>query len=462
MKKFFVTALSLLVALLPLATPSAFAAGISASGGGSKVVGQNFTISVVASGAEFDSLQGTISVSGPISIVSFGAGSATWLPGKSPSNGNQFVGITSPTRSLTVASITLKGTKEGKGSVTVSGVRLARNGSYVGDSGGSASFTIGRAPTPPGTIEISSSTHPDQGTAYAATTLEIAWKAPSNGASGYSYGINEVADTAPEQKVTGTGTSAKYEGLTVGTHYFHIRAQNGDGWGPAAHFKVVIKEPDAKIDSALGLPSIMSVEKTAQFATDIETGTVRGFVVKGAGGISGYTVNLAFSPKDRLPAELFQAIAAKSDTVEAGAIPTPTSTATTTPLMATPAADGAWSVTIDQPIPAGFYRLTVQSQKDKVLSPESTAVSLELSVAAGGSIRLITAADKTAPIDNHVNVLGIKFPSSSAAWLTIAVIILLIAISQLVTALLTNKLRLPFGKKKEITKSGSGPTAKQL
>jgi hypothetical protein len=261
MKKFFVTALSLLVALLPLATPSAFAAGISASGGGSKVVGQNFTISVVASGAEFDSLQGTISVSGPISIVSFGAGSATWLPGKSPSNGNQFVGITSPTRSLTVASITLKGTKEGKGSVTVSGVRLARNGSYVGDSGGSASFTIGRAPTPPGTIEISSSTHPDQGTAYAATTLEIAWKAPSNGASGYSYGINEVADTAPEQKVTGTGTSAKYEGLTVGTHYFHIRAQNGDGWGPAAHFKVVIKEPDAKIDSALGLPSIMSVEK---------------------------------------------------------------------------------------------------------------------------------------------------------------------------------------------------------
>jgi hypothetical protein len=49
----------------------------------------------------------------------------------------------------------------------------------------------------------------------------------------------------------------------------------------------------------------MSVEKTAQFATDIETGTVRGFVVKGAGGISGYTVNLAFSPKDRLPAELF-------------------------------------------------------------------------------------------------------------------------------------------------------------
>jgi hypothetical protein len=130
--------------------------------------------------------------------------------------------------------------------------------------------------------------------------------------------------------------------------------------------------------------------------------------------------------------------------------------------MATPAADGAWSVTIDQPIPAGFYRLTVQSQKDKVLSPESTAVSLELSVAAGGSIRLITAADKTAPIDNHVNVLGIKFPSSSAAWLTIAVIILLIAISQLVTALLTNKLRLPFGKKKEITKSGSGPTAKQL
>jgi len=67
--------------------------GIFATGGGTKTAGQTFTITVAASGATFDSLQGSISISGPVDVVSFTAGSATWLPGKTPSNGGQFVGI---------------------------------------------------------------------------------------------------------------------------------------------------------------------------------------------------------------------------------------------------------------------------------------------------------------------------------------------------------------------------------
>src|SRR6185369_3101743 len=95
--------LGLAILLSPL---KVFAAGsITPSGGGSYAVGATFTITVRASGATFDSLQGKIAVSGPVSIVSFSPGSATWLPGKSPENNNQFVGITSATSSLTVATI---------------------------------------------------------------------------------------------------------------------------------------------------------------------------------------------------------------------------------------------------------------------------------------------------------------------------------------------------------------------
>ena len=103
-----------------LAADSVHAAGgVFPSGGGTKTVGQTFTVSVNASGTTFDSLQGIISVSGPVSVVSFAAGGATWLPGKTPANGSQFVGIATATNSLNVATITLKATAEGSGAETV-------------------------------------------------------------------------------------------------------------------------------------------------------------------------------------------------------------------------------------------------------------------------------------------------------------------------------------------------------
>lgn len=457
-----------------LTTGTALAAGISASGGGNKVVGQNFTITVTASGAEFDSLQGVISVSGPVSIVSFSGGSATWLPGKSPGNGKQFVGIVSPTKSLTVASITLKGTSEGRGSVSVSGVQLARNGAYVGNSGGSTSFTIGRAPTPPGTIAVSSTTHPDQTVAYEATAIEIQWTAPSNGASGYSTAFNESSDSTPDQKVTTTDTHVTLTDVAIGTHYFHVRAQNNDGWGPVAHFKVTIKEPDAKIDETLTAPTITGVVKNSGFTTDVTIGTVRGFVIQGTGGIAGYTINLAFEPKDRLPTELFQPVAVKTD-VEPESTPTispsPTTTTTATPtpltpLMATPSADGSWSISIDYPVPAAFYKLTAQGQKDKTLTPVSAPASLELTVAEGGDVKLITDADKTVGGKGQVQVLGIKFPSRTSFWLTILVIVLLLVSAQLGLWLLRDKIRWPLfhfkRSKTDTTKTDAGPKPKQF
>src|SRR3990172_4812235 len=162
------------LALLWLPTRSLAAGGIYASGGGSKTVGQSFTVTVTASGATFNALEGTISVSGPVSISSFSAGGATWT--SIPANGTHFVGMIIPaTDSLRVATIKLKATGVGNGAVSVSSVRLANAGSEVGSGAGSASFSIAKAPDLPGAVKVTSSSHPDPNTPYDATTINLSW-----------------------------------------------------------------------------------------------------------------------------------------------------------------------------------------------------------------------------------------------------------------------------------------------
>jgi|GEM_PF-632039 len=455
-----------LVVALSIPT-SAFAAGVYASGGGSKTVGQTFTVTVRASGAEFDSLQGTINVSGPVDVVSFSAGAATWLPGKSPANGSQFVGIVSPTSSLTVASIKLKGKSTGSGAVSVSGVSLARNGSYVGSEGGSTNYTIGRAPTPPGGVSVSSSTHPDQEQSYEATTVSISWSPPANGASGYSYVWDQSEGTTPDTKINTTDTSATFENQTIGTYYFHIRANNTDGWGGTTHFRVNIKEPDPKIDETLASPSITEVGKTNNFLTDIEKGTVSGVRIKGTGGLSGYIMNLSFDPNDRLPAELSQPVssgassdksvaeqpsATKADSSESTTSDSAATLKTTTPESTAPAEtpaeppaltplqtyandDGSWEVTLNYPLPSGFYKLTVQGQQDKILTPVSSPVYLEIGVANGGTVKLITAEDLPKAATDALIVFGVSINRDLAYWL-IALAIVLVVLSSAVGWLL--------------------------
>lgn len=367
MKRIFLSIIA--AALISLgATPLsglALAAGLSVSGGGEKVAGQNFTVTVVASGAEFDSLQGTISVSGPVTIVSFGTGSATWLPGKAPGNGTNFVGITSPTSKLTVATITLKGTKEGKGSVTASNVKLARNGAYVGTSGGSTSFTIGRAPTPPGSVTVTSSSHPNPDDSYEANMVLLAWEPPANGSNGYGTAFDQVATTVPAEKVTTTDKTASHGPLAVGTYYFHIRPNNKDGWGPTTHFKVTVKPTT---DATLATPAITSVSLTNDYQNDITQGTLTGVTFNGTGPID-YAIGLTFSPEIPLPAEKYPA-----------------------PVVD---AEGRWSLTITDPVKVGFYTLTAQGRKDSLVSPVSPKVAVEVTAGLGGTVRLITDADAT-------------------------------------------------------------------
>lgn len=116
--------------------------GIFTTGGGTYNLGDEFKVTVEAKGGLFDSFEGIITVSGPASILAFDAGNATFLPDRSPSNGRKFVGITTKTESLVIASITLKSSSIGSGQVTVSGSRLALAGKEVGTDNGSCGYTI--------------------------------------------------------------------------------------------------------------------------------------------------------------------------------------------------------------------------------------------------------------------------------------------------------------------------------
>jgi len=392
MKRRLFTSILLVVALLATFLPeSAFAAaGIFPSGGTSVQNGQTFTVTVKASGATFDSLQGVISVSGPVSIVSFSAGAATWLPGKTPANNNQFVGIVSATSSLTVATIKLKGTKEGSGSVKVTGARLARSGAEVGSSGGTTSFTITRALVPPGAITVTSPSHPDQTAAYEATTVDLAWDKPA-GVTGYSHVFDQIADTTPGTAVSTTETAVKYEGVLIGTYYFHIRALNGDGWGPTTHFTVNIKEPDPKVDDALAKTTISGVSITEPYSNDVTAGTITNLTFAGTVE-SGFTTNVTLLPKPTLPAD--------------------------TKLSSEVSTDGSWQLVIPAALPAGFYTVTAQGQKEKTLTPASEPMTIQLSVAKGGSVTVVTAADATKPPRTDiVRVLGVTVKKQTLGWL---------------------------------------------
>ena len=394
------------LALLWLPTKSLAAGGIYASGGGSKTVGESFTVTVSASGATFNALEGTISVSGPVSVISFSAGSATWT--SIPANGTHFVGMIIPaTDSLRVATIKLKATGVGSGAVSISSVRLANAGSEVGSGAGSASFSIAKAPQL-ATVTVTSTSHPDPNQAYDLTKIDLAWNKPA-GVTTFSYLLDDKADTTPAAKATNANTSISYDNQTIGAHYFHIRAQNADGWGGTTHFKITIKEPDAKVDETLSAPSDIKIEKADNFANNIRDGLVTGVIISGKTEV-GFTAKLTLTPAPALPeGKKYETLVDEK---------------------------GEFSLQTDWPIPAGRYTMIVQGQKEKVLTPATDPIIFEISQAKGGAINILTDDDKNPPKSIVDAVSGKKF-----SWKVIAGIVVGLLIIGLIILLIVRQRR---------------------
>lgn len=359
-----------LIALLALVIPSqALAAGISVSGGGSKTVGQTFTANVVASGGEFNAFQGSIAVSGPLSVTSFSAGSANWIT--QPSANGTFSGalLGQKVTSFTIATIKLRATGVGTGSVSVSSVILKNGATTLSTSGGSASFPIQRALELPGAMAVTSATHPDQTVSYEGTSITLNWE-KANEVTGFAYLLDQTAGTVPPSTVTDANTTVTYDGKAVGVYYFHIKAKNADGWGTPTHFTINIKEPDPKINDQLGKPSQIEFVKTDAYINNIIDGTFSGFKIIGQTE-PNFTANLILDPVITLPEG--KTLSVKSDDT------------------------GKFELLIDFPIKAGRYKLTVQGQSEKILTPVSDPIYFEISQKLGGQINILTSADEKEP-----------------------------------------------------------------
>ena len=370
MKKLMTIILGLVLAVSMLPIKSQAAAGIFPSGGGSKTVGQTFKVNVVASGGTFNAFQGTISVSGPVSVTSVIAGGAdTWI--NKPSNGGTFSGalLGRTASSLTIATLSIRGTSTGSGSVSVSGVTLLNGSTTVSNSGGSASFSIQRALDLPNAISITSASHPNPEESYEETTINLSW-VKEKGVDKFSYLLDQSDSTKPSTKTSSKEVSVSYTDQTIGTHYFHIRAHNSDGWGATTHFKINIKEPDAKVDETLDAPSNIEIKKGLGFINDIQTGMVTGLTINGKTE-PGFDANIILSPPPEIPEG--KLLTSKADL------------------------DGNFSLNIDFPIRSGFYTLTVQGQLEKVLTPISESITFEISHVKGGEINIITKDDADEP-----------------------------------------------------------------
>ncbi|HSX41757.1 MAG TPA: fibronectin type III domain-containing protein [Candidatus Saccharimonadales bacterium] len=373
-----------LASLLPVAALAG--ASIAPSGGGSVTAGSTISVKIVAAGATFNAFSGTIGVSGNLSVtgVSYDT-SLIWIgtPGANKTFNGALAG-NKTVLSLTIATLTVKGTAQGSGKITVSNALLS-NESSIPASGGTLNVTVNRAPTVPGAVTVTSSTNPDQNQAYGVTTATFSWTAPTNGATGYAVAFDQVADTNPAETVTTTALTASYPNLNLGVYYFHIKGHNNDGWGPVTHFKITTT---AAVDAGLKAPKITTVKKLASFKTNLTAGTLGGFSIGGSStGLTDFTVILTLTPAAAIPAE--QKL--------------------TSPI----AADGSWSVIFDQPIPTGFYKVTALATKDKTATAPSTVANVELSVASGGTAKIITAADAPKP-DVSVKVAGATFKNPAA------------------------------------------------
>lgn len=400
MKKLLAIIALISMSLMMWPVKSLAAGGIYASGGGTKTVGQTFTVSVTASGATFDTISGSISVSGPVSVTSFSAGDATWI--SRPTNGGSFNGafLGEKKTSFTVATIKLKGTGVGNGAVTVSGASLKNAGTVVGTGAGSASFTIAKAPDLPGAVKVSSSSHPDQAGAYEATTITLAWEKAA-GVDGFSYLLDQAEGTTPPTKITDANTSVTYADKAIGTYYFHIRAHKADGWGTTTHFKINIKEPDAKIDETLSKPDKIEITKAEDFINNITDGTFTGLVISGITE-PGFTANITLTPAITLPEG--KTLTALADE------------------------NGEWSLILDYPIPSGLHKLTVQGQYEKILTPVSDEITFEISQKDGGIINILTSADEQEPIKAVENLIRSDNPNKKIIFYSIAGLALIGAI----------------------------------
>jgi hypothetical protein len=85
--------------------------------------------------------------------------------------------------------------------------------------------------------DVTSPTHPNADQWYPVKDARMEWKNLQS-IIGVSLLMNQIASSTLGNTSDGTIQYKEFKSLADGEHYFHIKLQNKDGWGPTTHRKV--------------------------------------------------------------------------------------------------------------------------------------------------------------------------------------------------------------------------------
>jgi len=88
-------------------------------------------------------------------------------------------------------------------------------------------------------ISLFSPTHPQQSQWYNNNNPSFQWELDPD-VSGVSFVFDQKPDTAPDTRSEGLVESKDYSNVADGIWYFHIRLENGHGWGKTTSYRVQI------------------------------------------------------------------------------------------------------------------------------------------------------------------------------------------------------------------------------
>ena len=277
-------------------------------------IGDNFNVGfyVNSDGQPINAAQSTISF--PTNLLEVTNISSvgifdTWQtpPNYSNTSGNiSFVGGTTTGYSGTAGSIitiSFRAKSAGTANVSMGGASVLANdgfGTELLSGTGSGTYVIAEPgvepPDPeldlPSAPNISSSTHPDQNTWYTNSDSTFSWSTEDDNV-GYSFSFDDQADTVPDKIVDSSDSSVGYNGTSDGVWYFHVRAQNQDGWGPTSHFKVQIDTTppnDFSIDLLDGKRTTVTNPRISFETTDDSSGIHHYDLITDQGGAVGIDV----------------------------------------------------------------------------------------------------------------------------------------------------------------------------
>ncbi|KKQ94308.1 MAG: hypothetical protein UT66_C0003G0055 [candidate division CPR2 bacterium GW2011_GWC1_39_9] len=145
----------------------------------------------------------------------------------------------------TLATLNFRANSAGSTNISITGSSLAISaGGYTTITNlGSVNITVNNppvvtvAPSKPYAPAVYSSSHPDETKWYKEKNVKLSW-AKAGGVTDFSYSWDSNAGTVPDEATEGSAVTKEYQSVADGTHYFHIKAKNGVGWGTVKHFKV--------------------------------------------------------------------------------------------------------------------------------------------------------------------------------------------------------------------------------